>query len=382
MSSTKEIAYVHHVALVLDESWSMNHIKDDLIKAVDRTVETLAHDSKEWEHETRVTIYTFNSAGVNQTRGHTDGDVRCQHYDKDVLRLPSLADRYHPAGGTPLIDATLKAINDLSKTPELYGDHAFLVYVLTDGDENTSRVAHTAAGKARALTSRIASLGDNWTIAAFVPDFQGVERAKKYGFPNVKEWNATNAQGVEEVGEVIQQTTRTWMENRSRGTRSAGTSLFVGGLVDAAAVKAKLTPLAHHAYDLVPVTSREGDASFEKRKKPTKKFPEGEVIGRFIRIDDFINKITGGKFAIGMGYYQLFSHGARASEKIQGNKDIAVLDKRTSQVYVGAAARQIVGLPDHDVTVKADTNPDYEIFVRSTSENRHLPIGTKLLLMK
>lgn len=382
MAGNREQGYVHHVALVLDESWSMDHIKEDLIKAVDRTVEALASDSKEWEHETRVTIYTFNSAGYNMPSEHEDGNVRCQHYDKDVLRLPSLADRYKPAGGTPLIDATLKAIDDLSLTPEIYGDHAFLVYVLTDGDENASRVAHTAAGKARALTSRIERLADNWTIACFVPDFQGAQRARNYGYPNVKEWNAATAQGVEEVGEVIQQTTRNWMENRTKGARSAGRSLFVGGQVDAVQVKTKLTPLAHSAYDLIPVTAREGDASFEKRKKPTKAFPEGEVIGRFIRIDDFVRRINNGNFEIGKGYYQLFSNDARRSEKIQGNKEIAVLEKKTSQIYVGPSARQIVGLPDHDVTVKPDANPDFQIFVRSTSENRHLPIGTKLLIMK
>jgi hypothetical protein len=379
MAGNREQGYVHHVAVVLDESWSMNHIKHDLIKAVDRTVETLARDSKEWEHETRVTIYTFNSEGVGSPHGHPDGNVRCQHYDKDVLRLPSIADRYKPAGGTPLIDATLKAIDDLAQTPELYGDHAFLVYVLTDGDENTSKVATTAAGKARALTSRIERLPDNWTIACFVPNFQSAQRARNYGYPNVAEWDATTAHGVEEVGEVIQRTTRAWMENRAKGTRSAGRSLFVGGQVDAAQVKSRLTPLSHLAYEIVPVTAT--DKAWMKRKRPTKKFPEGEEIGYVVRIDDFLNKVHP-PFAVGKGYYQLFSAGQRTREKVQGNKAIAVMDKKTSQVYVGPEARQIVGLPDHDVTVAPDANPDYEIFVKSTSDNRQLPVGTKLLIMK
>lgn len=375
MAGNRDQGYVHHVALVLDESWSMNHIKHDLIKAVDRTVETLARDSKEWEHETRATIYTFNSAGVNQIVGHQDGDVRCQHYDKDVLRLPSLADRYHPAGGTPLIDATLKAIDDLSLTPEIYGDHAFLVYVLTDGDENTSKVASTSAGKARALTERINSLGDNWTIAAFVPDFRGLELAKRYGFPNVKEWNATSAQGVEEVGEVIQQTTRTWMENRSKGTRSAGTSLFVGGHVDAAAIKAaKLSPLAASEYAIVPVTPIEGLVKEKPEGRPTKKEPVRAMIA-YMEIEPFISRVHP-PFRVGKAYYELVK-----TEKIRGNKQLAILDKKTSKIYLGDGVRQMLGLPEEDSTVKPDFNPGYKIYVQSTSLNRHLYLHSSVMVL-
>lgn len=375
MLKNRDQGYVHHVALVLDESWSMNHIKHDLIKTVDRTVETLARDSKEWEHETRATIYTFNSAGVNQMVGHQDGDVRCQHYDKDVLRLPSLADRYHPAGGTPLIDATLKAIDDLSLTPEIYGDHAFLVYVLTDGDENTSKVAATAAGKARALTERIAKLGDNWTIAAFVPDFRGLELAKRYGFPNVKEWNATNAQGVEEVGEVIQQTTRTWMENRSKGTRSAGTSLFVGGNVDAAAIKAaRLTPLSASEYAIVPVTPIDGLVKEKPDGRPTKKVPVPPMIA-YMEIEPFISRVHP-PFRVGKAYYELVK-----TERLQGNKQLALLEKKSNKVYLGDGVRQMLGLPEETRTVKPDFNPAYKIYVQSTSLNRHLYLHSSVMVL-
>lgn len=60
------------------------------------------------------------------------------------------------------------------------------------------------------------------------------------------------------------------------------------------------------------------------------------------------------------------------------------MDKKTSRIYVGPEARDIVGLPHHDVTVAPDANPDYEIFIRSTSDNRHLPCnkGSKLLVMR
>jgi hypothetical protein len=379
MAGNREQGYVHHVAVVLDESWSMNHIKHDLIKAVDRTVETLARDSKEWEHETRVTIYTFNSEGVGSPHGHPDGNVRCQHYDKDVLRLPSIADRYKPAGGTPLIDATLKAIDDLAQTPELYGDHAFLVYVLTDGDENTSKVATTAAGKARALTSRIERLPDNWTIACFVPNFQSAQRARNYGYPNVAEWDATTAHGVEEVGEVIQRTTRTWMENRAKGTRSAGRSLFVGGQVDAAAIKAaKLTPLSASEYAIVPVTPLNGLVQ-EKPDPALKKPPAGQPDTRplvpYMEIEPFISRAHP-PFRVGKAYYELVK-----SETIKGNKQLAILEKKTGKVYLGDGVRQMLGLPEENKTVKPDFNKEYTIYVQSTSLNRHLYLHSSVMVL-
>lgn len=370
---------------------------ENLVGPVVRVVDGLI---KEWEQQalalndmTRLTIYQFSS----QDYMPNGSFIECIAYDTDIARIGGVLERraeaerakgkrgswFQPKGNTALIAATVHALEELALTPTIHGDHTFLFYSVTDGGENWSD-RQAVPVHAADLVKAIDGLPDNWTIAALVPNVHGKIAAQRYGYPqgNIMVWDATSAQGVEEAGRAVAAATSSYMQSRTRTGLRSTTSLFVGGQVDAAQVKARLTPLAHSAYDLVPVTAREGDASFEKRKKPTKKFPEGEIIGRFIRIDDFVNRLTNGKFAIGIGYYQLFSGDARRSEKIQGNKEIAVLEKKTSQLYVGPAARQIVGLPDHDVTVKPDANPDYEIFVRSTSENRHLPIGTKLLLMK
>lgn len=376
MSPSRDQGFKRHVAFVVDESASIRQrgLTETVIKVVDGQVAHLARRAESGEHETRVTVYTFNAPGLGLPRGHEDGNVRCQFYDTDVLRLPSLKGRYVPAGGTPLIDATFKAIEELQLTPEIYGEHRFLVYVITDGEENSS------SHRSRELAKLIDGLPDNWSVACFVPNAQGVEEAIDHGFPrgNIERWDATTADGVEEVGAIMQQTTDRWMASHTVGVRGSK-ALFVGAKVDAAQVKSKLVPLAHTAYELVPVT-KTADA-WLKRKRPTKKFPEGEEIGWVVRIDDFLNKVHP-PFFVGKGYYQLFSDGARTREKVQGNKQIAVMDKKTSQIYVGPEARQIVGLPDHDVTVAPDANPDYEIFVKSTSDNRHLVVGTRLLIMK
>src|SRR5688572_3626524 len=143
--------YINHIALVLDESLSMNSRREKVVQVADNQIKYLATRSEELDQETRVSVYTFNT------------QVRCLIYDKDVLRLPSLRGLYKPSGMTALIDATIKSQEDLAATAQLYGDHAFLTYVLTDGAENASRKKSTA------LKSKLESLPENWTVAVLVP---------------------------------------------------------------------------------------------------------------------------------------------------------------------------------------------------------------------
>src|SRR5579872_7235660 len=204
--------YINHIVMVLDMSSSMTRHTRNLIAVADGQVKHLARRSQELDQETRVTIYVFNN------------NVQCIVYDKDVLRLPSIASFYKPTGSTALIDATMLALDDLALTPEKYGDHAFLVYVLPDGEENVSR-RHTG----RDLQRRIESLPSHWTVASIVPDMNGKFEAKRVGFPNdnIAVWNPESASGVAEVGETIRQATESFMTGRASGLRGTK-SLFAG----------------------------------------------------------------------------------------------------------------------------------------------------------
>ncbi len=328
--------YVNHIALVLDSSGSMYPHAASLVKVADGLTAHLATRSKEQDQETRVTAYTFDSR------------VQCVIYDKDVLRLPSIRDRYWTGGQTALVDATLLALDDLALTPEKYGDHAFLVYVLTDGAENASRRSSAA------LAERLRLLPDHWTVAALVPDAQGKHEAKKAGFAadNVAIWDTTSARGVEEVGERIRVATDAFMAGRATGVRGTRTLFSTGAdAVNAHTVAAAgLTPLAASAYLLVPVPTEES----------IREFVEG----------------CGRTYVVGTAYYQLSK-----TENIQAQKQVAIVEKRTGRVYTGRAARNLVGLPDMEVRVRPEHNPDYTIYVQSTSVNRKLVPGTKLLLL-
>lgn len=330
--------YINHVVLVLDASYSMQSHAKTLIRVTDAQIEYLARRSEELNQETRVSIYDFSN------------DVRCLVYDMDVLRLPSIESLYAVRGQTALIDATLKSLDDLAQTATLYGDHAFLTYVLTDGYNNASRARpHT-------LQDRLNKLPGNWTVAALVPGHDEQRAAVSFGFQpdNVAIWDATSAQGVIEVGKTIRDATENFMQARSKGGFTGTRSLFSTGLdaVNAATVRSTLTPLSHHSYDILPV----------HQDSPIREY----VYSR------------GLDYVIGKGFYQLTK-----TENIQAQKQIAIREKSTGQVYWGDAARDLLGLPRNmAVRVKPNLNPEYDVFVQSTSVNRKVLRNTDLLVLR
>jgi len=332
--------YINHIALVLDASSSMGHLQNQLVKVADAQIAYLAQRSRELDQETRVSVYTFNS------------EVKCVIYDKDVLRLPSIAQHYRPFGWTALIDATMKSQEDLSQTAQLYGDHAFLTYVLTDGAENKSR--RWTGG---ALAQLLEKQAENWTVAVLVPDQIGKFEAKKFGFPvdNIAIWDAKTVKGVVEVGETIRQATDNFMVGRSSGIRGTRSLFSTGGIdtLNKNTVKAaRLRPLARDTYDVLKVD---------------KAYPIREWVQE-----------QGHHYLVGKAFYQLTK-----AETVQPQKTVAIRNRKSGRFHTGPEARNLLGLSQVDNDrVKPDLNPEYDIFIQSTSVNRKLVPGTKLLLLK
>lgn len=329
--------YINHIALLFDKSASMRGYEDEVIKVAETQIAYLAKRSKELDQETRITVYVFSST------------VECVIYDKDVLRLPSIREHYHTGGMTALIDATLKSQDDLALTPEIYGDHAFLTYVLTDGQENQSFAS------SRALETRLKNLPDHWTVAVLVPNQLGKFEAKKFGFPadNIAIWDATTAKGVTEAGEEIRRATDNFMVNRASGVRGSRAIFSMGtDALNKQTVKdAKLKALTKGTFELLEVNE------------------EAPIRDWVIR--------HGHEYRLGIAFYQLTK-----TESIQPQKNIVVRNKNTGRFYTGSSARDLLGLPQMEVRVKPNFNPEFDVFVQSTSVNRKLIPGTKLLLIK
>lgn len=331
--------YINHVALVLDASSSMAHRAQAVIKVADAQVKHLAQRSQELDQETRISVYVFAD------------DVRCLTFDKDVLRLPSIAGSYRAHGNTALIDAAIQAQQDLDKTPELYGDHAFLTYILTDGQENRSR------NRVEKLQQMMDALGENRTVAVFVPDQSGKFEAKKFGFPadNIAIWDTADVRGVESVGERIRKTTDDFMVARSTGLRGTRSVFSIGlDALNKNTVRTALKALDGGNFHVVGVKNRKD-----------------------MDIRTFVEDVVGINYVVGQSFYQLMK-----TESIQPQKRILVREKSTGKIFGGPEARDLIGLPRNvEVRVKPDWNPDYDVFVQSTSVNRKLIPGTDLIVL-
>ncbi len=327
--------YINHVVFVLDASGSMAGLTQKVIDVFDAEIKELADLSIKLDQETRISVYLFNS------------NVECIVYDKDVMRLPSIKNFYNPDGGTALIDASYTALTELQQTAQLHGDHAFLFYALTDGEENKSTTSKDT------LKSKFDSLPDNYSFAILVPNQRAERYAASFGFPpnNIRTWDVGSA-GLSNVGSTIRTVTNNFMNARAKGLRGSKNlfDLNVNNL-STATVATKLTPLNSNQYRVLDV-------------------------GIIEQIRPFVENATGKPYQVGHCYYELTK-----TETIQPQKQLCVLDINKGLIYTGPNARTLLNLPNTSVKVAAKSHPNFKLFVQSTSVNRKLIPGTKLLVL-
>lgn len=328
---------INHVALVLDGSSSMSSHARNLVKVADEQIRHLALRSEELSQETRVSVYLF------------DYGVDCLIFDMDVMRLPSISELYRANGMTALVDSVVKSQEDLATTSQIYGDHAFLTFVLTDGDENYSKNSWTVLPK---YTSTAA---ENWTVGFLVPDSRGEAFLSRAGVPSglVSRWDASSEKGLADSFTRIKSATDNFMTARAQGVRGTRDVFGMGvDVLNERTVPTVLAPLDSSKYLIYPVKSAG-------------------------QIRDFVED-KGLHYNAGMAYYQLTKR-----EAIQARKQIVVVEKATDKVYGGKDARHLIGLPDgKEVKVSPQDNPKYDVYVQSTSVNRKLVPGTFVLIIR
>ncbi|MFJ2188780.1 VWA domain-containing protein [Kitasatospora sp. NPDC087861] len=361
MSANRINHKVNHVSLVVDKSGSMRQHEAQLVRVVDEFVKGLQEESDRLGHETRISLYAF------------DHEVQNLVWDMDVKHLPSLKGLYRvDNGATALIEAAVKSVDDLKNIWEGYGEHSFLQVVVTDGEENASGCSQTGqmhirmGGRGTAvlrtwmdrIQSAMDDLPDHWTSAILVPNSLAKRTAQEYGFPagNIAIWDADSSKGVEEAIGTVKTAATSFLRGREQGVRGTRNLFAMGRDLSTAEVKANLDALDTGKYILVPVDQQ-------------------------MPIRDFVTS-AGHPYKTGCAFYELSKR-----EKIQGNKQLAVAEKdpatgrMTGRVFSGPAARQLLGLPKSEATVKPGDNPSYTVFVQSTSVNRKLVPGTKLLVL-
>lgn len=338
MKTAKLQSYINNIAMVIDSSGSMSHLSDTVVKVFDSQIKYLANRSKELQQEMRISVYTFAST------------TTCLCTDMDVLRMPSLKDMYKPNGGTALLDATLLAINDLKEFPQKYVDRAFMIYVISDGENNEGNVSPAQ------LKAAIQALPDNFTVAYLAPTQNAVFEAKKCGFStdNILLWDATSTLGLEKAAEAINNATNNFMQARASGVRGTKNlfSLDTTKLKSDIVTK-KLDALDPKDYEILNVR-KDGQA-----------------------IKEFVESWVKSGYRVGGGYYQLTK-----PEKVQASKNVIVQNKLSGKLYTGTEARDLLGLPAYEVKVSPSNFNNYNIYIQSTSINRKLVAGTQLVYIK
>ncbi len=116
--------------IILDESGSMNSIKETIIEGFNEIVQTVKGVATQFpEQEHLISFVSFN------------GLATTTHLERvGVAELNELdGSKYQPAASTPLFDAMGDSIAALRKETDQATDHNVLVTILTDGRENASK---------------------------------------------------------------------------------------------------------------------------------------------------------------------------------------------------------------------------------------------------
>jgi len=91
-------------------------------------------------------------------------------------------------------------------------------------------------------------------------------------------------------------------------------------------------------------------------------------------IREFVTE-NGLRFKKGRGFYEFTK-----TETIQGGKEVVLMDRKTGDMWSGARAREMLGLPEGTTArVRPASLDRYFVFVQSTSVNRRLIGGTRFL---
>jgi hypothetical protein len=118
-----------HNLIILDESGSMESIKENILQGLNEIIQTIKGIENQFpDQEHFISFITFNGLGK-----------KVLHFMEPVSKLNVLnAASYNPDASTPLFDAMGTYILKLKNKLEKVEKYNVLVSILTDGEENAS----------------------------------------------------------------------------------------------------------------------------------------------------------------------------------------------------------------------------------------------------
>lgn len=344
-AKTQEPEIINLIGFSLDYSASMRSMSAAAMRDFNTNLDVIKQESKRLAQETRVTVNqcsgssVYSSPNVFLHRGVPSDEV---HHLTE----------YRATGyTTPLYDS-IGEIIDLTKyhmrTIPAGTNVSAMVIVITDGQENSSTKWTRAS-----LQEEIINLQktNNWTFVFRVPRGY-MYHVRDLGVPeqNIMEWETTE-KGLEYSTRVTASALQSHYQLRSTGATSNSTFYADLSKVSDSTIKGTLNDITKDVW-LLPVTED-------------------------IAIRPFVER-CGMKYSQGKGFYQLTK-----SEEVQDYKEICVQDKRDGKIYGGRDARDLLNLPHQGyIRLRPGQTGNYDVFVQSTSVNRKLIDGTRLLYKK
>ncbi|HEY3413022.1 MAG TPA: vWA domain-containing protein [Armatimonadota bacterium] len=198
----------NYVAIVLDESGSMDAMRREAIDAFNEQADAIRTAAA--DQDTRVSLVKFNTVVPNPV-----------YWNEPVGSLARLTARdYCPTGLTAMLDAVGLTIDRLKTMKDAGEDHvSFLVIVISDGYENNSkRFTYPQIAK------RIGDLQktDRWTFVYLGSnqDLSVISQEMGIHPDNVASFKATS-EGMKEAGSVQAAATMNYVAERRAGMKSS-----------------------------------------------------------------------------------------------------------------------------------------------------------------
>lgn len=179
-----------HNLIILDESGSMNTIKEIIIRGFNELVQTIKGIEKQFpDQEHFITFITFNGLGQKML-----------HFMDPASKLMEInSQNYRPDADTPLFDAMGFTINKLKQELENRSEYNVLVTILTDGEENASR--EFSGNDIKYMVEELKQ--NRWTFTYIGTDHDVEKVASKLSIDNTLAFNK-DEKGIKEMFEKEQ----------------------------------------------------------------------------------------------------------------------------------------------------------------------------------
>lgn len=330
-----------YIGIVRDHSASMRGLASKAMEDFNSNIEVMKKEARIQDIDTLVSVV---ECGVGLGLGLVKRDV----VNSSVDRLKPLTSYSANGGNTPLYDSIKEVIDILQTAPDKDEPGvAFLVMVITDGQENSSKITSYQLGS---IIKQLQGT-DKWTFTFRVPygDAKQLEQALGLRKGNVMEWEQSD-RGFERATMHVNSATSAYYGARSMGLTAVDS--FYSNIGD------------------VPITKVKRTLSDITKEVDILKVKTGGNM-----IQPFVERETNKPFLKGAAFYQL----TKPEAKVQSSKQVIIRDKKSGKLYGGHESRQLLGLPNlGSVKLSPGDHGQYDVFIQSTSTNRKLVAGTEV----